>query len=261
MNRINIGPRAIDQRQLEALRRHAPSKNDVLDNLDLLNEEIEESVPADLILQGEPVAEPEVAQPVRPVVRQVAPVKTQTIEARKQEGANMDFLDKEAAEAERKLAVKRRAEAAAAAEEQPQPQEPKLSPEEQRKAMLMDMLSRIPGAPTEQKIEALKAQHGKNNVHVLALGDDDIYFFTQLTRGTWKKIQSTVSKTAAADPNKDAEDYMRELVLRSCTLWPTLSVEFFYTSKAGVIDTLYEMIMLHSGFLSPQQAMMLTTQL
>ena len=62
----------------------------------------------------------------------------------------------------------------------------------------------------------------------------------------------------------DMSDMMREKVIQSCVLYPppkSLTLEFFYRSRAGVIDSLYDSIMLHSYFLQPQQTMMLTAQL
>ena len=55
---------------------------------------------------------------------------------------------------------------------------------------------------------------------------------------------------------------LKEKVVQNCVLWPKpLPVEFFYNSRAGIVDGLYEAIMIQSGFLSPQQLMLLTTQL
>ena len=94
----------------------------------------------------------------------------------------------------------------------------------------------------------------------MALSEDDIYIFTHLKRGQWQKIQEIIAKAAEVG-NADAEDKLKEKVIQHCVLWPSLTLEFFYNSKAGVIDSLYQVILLNSFFLTPQQAMLLTTQL
>jgi hypothetical protein len=95
----------------------------------------------------------------------------------------------------------------------------------------------------------------------MAFGEGDVYIFTHLKRGQWKKIQELMQK-AQAQGQIDVEDMLKEKTVIYCTLWPTpLPIEFFYNSKAGVVDSLYQVILLNSYFLSPQQAMMLTTQL
>ena len=62
---------------------------------------------------------------------------------------------------------------------------------------------------------------------------------------------------------RDPEELLREKVIQMTVKWPRgiSSPEFLYNSRAGVVPTLYQTILLHSYFLSPQQAMMLTAQL
>ena len=60
---------------------------------------------------------------------------------------------------------------------------------------------------------------------------------------------------------KQLEEKLKEKVTVSCILYPKLSQNWIDNCKAGIIDSLYQMILLNSGFLTPQQAMLLTTQL
>jgi len=129
------------------------------------------------------------------------------------------------------------------------------------RSQIMDLLKSTPGSPDEAQINAWKAQYGENGVHVMALGEGDVYIFTHLRRGQWQKIQEITAKAQQAG-NKNVEDDLKERVIQYSVLWPhPLPAEFIYNSRAGVVDSLYEMILLNSYFLSPQQAIMLTTQL
>ena len=130
------------------------------------------------------------------------------------------------------------------------------------KDQVLDLLKNSANAPSNQQIAAWKAKHGKNSVYAIGMGEGDVYVFTHLKRGQWKKIQEIITKMAKADESFDAQDEMKKKVVQYCTLFPgPLPLEFFYNSRAGVLDALYEAILLNSYFLSPQQTMMLTTQL
>jgi hypothetical protein len=139
--------------------------------------------------------------------------------------------------------------------------QPQADGEDIMRSQIMELLRNTPGAPSEQQIAKWKREYGSNGVHVMAFGEGDVYIFSHLKRGQWMKIQELMSK-AQQQGATDVEDTLKEKVISYCTLWPKpLSVEFFYNSKAGVVDSLYQVILLNSYFLSPQQAMMLTTQL
>ncbi len=129
------------------------------------------------------------------------------------------------------------------------------------RSQILELLQNAEDAPTDAQINNWKAQHGPNAVHVMALGEGDVYIFTHLKRGQWKKIQEMMTKLQETGGNPDIEDSMKEKVIQHCMLWPKLPVEFYYNSRAGVVDSIYQVILLNSYFLSPQQAMLLTTQL
>lgn len=140
-------------------------------------------------------------------------------------------------------------------------QEEVINNEGSMKDQIMQLLKETPGAPTEAQIEKLKMKYGENGVHVMAFGKGDVYIYTHLRRGQWKKIQEIMVKVQETQ-NQDAEDALKEKVLQHCVIWPpNLPLEFFYNSRAGIVDSLYQVILLNSYFLSPQQAMLLTTQL
>lgn len=184
--------------------------------------------------------------------------------------ANDEFLDAER-ELERQLEEARAARlkreeaaAAAAAEAAAQAQEPEeeVDYETQRVAAIKDLLSNIPGAPDEAGIQRLKQATG-NSLYVTAFGENEAYLFTHLKRGQFQKIQEVVGELAQADGfTQNPEDAMKEKVLQHCVVWPRpLTVEFFVNSRAGIVDSLYQNIMLHSYFLTPQQSLLITAQL
>jgi predicted nucleic acid-binding Zn-ribbon protein len=238
MSKLGLNPR-----QIEALKKASVNPNDILDNLDSLNNEI-------ATLNGEQPSVPE----------------------KKEEVMSDDFglpdpavLAAENARLEREIAEKRAreaAEAAEAAEAEEEIEEP-VDPREAMQNQIRSILANAEGAPSPQQIEALKERYKK--VHVIALSEDDVFVFTFLRRGVWKQIQQWVEKEAQAGEGSAirAEETLRQKVLQNTVLYPkgVGSPEFAYNSHAGLLDTLYEVVMFNSYFLNTQQAMALTVEL
>jgi hypothetical protein len=254
-NQIAVGGN-LTSAQIKALSKVSVDANSVLDNLEALNEEISES--GYEVTRDEPRApQVKVAKVTNePVVKSSATFKSKLnkgnqpqpqvnkVQVKPQpKEAEMDF-DQELQAAEEEL---NKAEATAA-------------PETMRE-QIIELLKNTKGAPSANQIAKWKMEYGEKGVHVMAFGEGDVYIFTHLKRGQWKKIQELMQK-AQATGQVDVEDMLKEKTISYCTLWPNpLPLEFFYNSKAGVVDSLYQVILLNSYFLSPQQAMMLTTQL
>jgi len=132
----------------------------------------------------------------------------------------------------------------------------------QMKDQILELLENDPNAPSEEAINAWKSKYGKNGVHVMAFGEDDIYIYHHLTRGEWKKIKDIMGRLKdSGSDSEEVEEKLKEKVVLYCTLYPSVDQEWLEYCKAGVLDSLYQMILLNSGFLTPQQAMLLTTQL
>ena len=244
------GPEGVlNNAQIRALQRNAPTANDILENEEYLNElskEIQNSYD-----QAEAIEKASADRSLPPVLKtaakEVAPVST---------------FDPDA-ELEAELARLADAPSPAPAPE-PEPElEDELDPEEARKGQIMEILRGCVDAPSEAQIEAWKTQYGKNGVNATAFGEGEAYVFTYLRRSSWQKINEVVAKAAEKQvlQSGSADIELKQKVLQHCVLYPRLTVEFFYNSRAGVLDTLFEIIMLHSYFLNAQQAMMLTTQL
>lgn len=132
----------------------------------------------------------------------------------------------------------------------------------QMKDQILELLKNDANAPSEETVNAWKSKYGKNGVHVMAFGEDDIYIYHHLTRGEWKKIKDIMGRLKdSGNDNDEVEEKLKEKVVLYCTLYPSVDEQWLEYCKAGVLDSLYQMILLNSGFLTPQQAMLLTTQL
>lgn len=126
---------------------------------------------------------------------------------------------------------------------------------------ILDMLATDPNSPSLEEIEGWKDQYGQNGLHVMSFGDSDNYIYHHLTRGEWKKIKDVMKRLRDSENAEELEEKLKEKVVCNCIVWPVADSEWLDNSKAGVVDSLYQMILLNSGFLTPQQAMLLTTQL
>ena len=144
--------------------------------------------------------------------------------------------------------------------EKPEPVTVENVPE--MKDQILDLLKSDPNAPSQEEVNAWKEKYGKNGVHVMAFGEDDIYIYHHLTRGEWKKIKDIMNRLKDSGKDGDeVEEKLKEKVVLYCVLYPSVDEKWLEYFKAGVLDSLYQMILLNSGFLTPQQAMLLTTQL
>lgn len=130
------------------------------------------------------------------------------------------------------------------------------------KDQILQILKNLENAPSEEMINAWKEKYGKSGVHVMAFGEDDVYIYHHLTRGEWRKIKEIMNKLKESSDDADLiEEKLKEKVVLYCVLFPSVNEQWLDNCKAGVLDSLYQMILLNSGFLTPQQAMLLTTQL
>lgn len=141
-------------------------------------------------------------------------------------------------------------------EEAPRAQEPFVV-----KDQIMELLAQEPDAPSYETIQAWKERYGKTGIHVMAFGEGEVYVYHHLTRGEWKKIKELMNKLKESSDAEEVEEKLKEKVVLYCVLYPSLNSNWLEYCKAGVLDSLYQMILLNSGFLTPQQAMLLTTQL
>jgi len=274
----------VSQEQVEALDGISIGTDDILDNMELLNEELSETYAleesAEVVAQTLPQttaptppprnkARKQIKTATQRVPRSVSRVgsdeaRAEIIEEKKrstmpvQETVTHDSLDAELAALEQQLTTLKGTQPVAT-----DTSAEGLDVGDGMREQIMELLGNTEGAPTEAQIAKWKIEYGENGVHVLALGEGDVYIFTHLKRGQWKKIQEVIAKMQeAGSAGTDLEDTLKEKVVQHSVLWPRpLTLEFFYNSRAGVMDSLYQVILLNSYFLTPQQAMLLTTSL
>lgn len=240
----------LDENQVEALGSITPTADEILANMSDYNAEIEETYGSSEEDESVVQEMPEIKKPKASGKRRKSRKNSNREQSASTHGKQTMEMDLD----EELKALDKQIKEPALAEEPTQ-----LGGD--MRSQILDLLKSTGDAPTEAQINQWKAQYGTNGVHVMALGEGDVYIFTHLKRGQWKKIQEMMAKIQEGGASPDVEDQLKEKVISYCCLWPKLGVEFFYNSRAGVADSLYQVILLNSYFLSPQQAMLLTTQL
>lgn len=135
------------------------------------------------------------------------------------------------------------------------------APQTDLKDQILELLEGEENPPSLDLINSWKESYGKNGIHVMAFGEGDVYIYHHLTRGEWKKIKEIMNKMKESQNQDEVEEKLKEKVVLYCVLWPSLDERWLEYCKAGILDSLYQMILLNSGFLTPQQSMLLTTQL
>jgi hypothetical protein len=259
---------ALTKRQIEALKSVSVDVNHIVadeNGFRGLNEEIEETynqneatqlAKKDPTLKNVTVNSPKAPEtPVanKPVPRQIKtnarPVKTNSASEAPMQLPNLDD------ELDATLASVRK-NAAPPTTAAPEP----VAEETSFKSQIEELLSRIPGAPTMAQIESYKKSSG--GVYATAFSEKDIFLYTFLKRSQWNKIREIIDTKVETIQGTDPQRELKEKVVKACVLWPDIRKdEFVYSAPAGLIDTLFELIMLHSYFLSTQQAMQLTVSL
>lgn len=119
------------------------------------------------------------------------------------------------------------------------------------KLSAIDMLvQNFPNGPTKPRLEAWKREHGTIEAYVP--DDNTLFILRPLKRIEYSKIRADLARVE--DPNVvDAQ--LNERVVSACTLYPPLGPEFFSMSPAGLVPTLFGMVMEASSFVSPEKAL------
>lgn len=235
-NKIKLNPTISNDAALTAETKRALTNairpESIFEHLDKLNEEIEETYQEELNT-------PEVTKIKTPVV----PVK-RVLNKKQEPKQQLNRIEKKM-DLEKELdQIVEKAEIPAE----------KVSDKDQ----VLELLSKLPDAPSIKLINNWRAEHGE--LHVTVFSDKEIYVYSHLTRAMWAKVQDTVQKLQSVK-NTVGEEELRETVVKHCMKWPALTTEWKYTSRAGVVDALYQAIMLHSYFLTPQQVMAITVEI
>ena len=115
-----------------------------------------------------------------------------------------------------------------------------------------DALRDIPGAPSEAQIEAWKADHG--SVYAFPFDTKEIYVWRAIRRREYQVLKTNKALL------EDEEKFQEHIVLRS-VLWPVLDSVSLNLTRAGLVQTLYGVIMQGSYFLHPDFAVQLIEEL
>lgn len=129
-----------------------------------------------------------------------------------------------------------------------------LGPMDPIDALLMD----FPDAPSREVIEQWKAQ---SSVHAFVPNQNECYLFRPLRRLDYTRIAQEMNRlreqqSAQEDPTM-VENQTHEKVVGSCLLYPRnlMTPERLSFCPAGLFQTLFELIMRHSHFVSPEAAL------
>jgi len=153
-----------------------------------------------------------------------------------------------------KCACTARAEAAAKAKaaEAEAPQEEVPAEEQVPQFNLRDALAGVPGSPAPEQLDAWKKQF--RTVYVLPLSPTEVYIWRYLTRAEWMSL-------IAQEEIATSEVRLQEAVVNRALLWPKLDPIQMQASRAGLVSTLFGVIMKGSWFLEPEIAISLVQEL
>lgn len=256
---VLFGPQ-LDERTKEAISRGCPSGDDIIRSLpqSAFIPAVEEVKVVDKVVKprinkrAERIKRKKALAKKKAVIQEIA--KPTIIETIIEESKKMSLdndLDSILEEAQPK-----------AQEETPEPERvTQADSSDNMRQQILGMLANDENAPSLEEIESWKDKYGKNGIHVMSFGDNDNYIYHHLTRGEWKKIKEVMKRLRDSENAEELEEKLKEKVVCGCVVWPEADEKWLESSKAGIIDSLYQMILLNSGFLTPQQAMLLTTQL
>lgn len=132
-------------------------------------------------------------------------------------------------------------------------EEKEVSQEEQQQQVVTGALFKHPDSPSQEMIDQWKATHGE--VFATGFSDDELFVFRPVFRQEWLALQENSQQQEGM-----TQALFEEAVCGLCVLWRSNKAEWAQT-KGGTVSSLYEMILQHSNFVSPQAAAMLVVRL
>lgn len=123
--------------------------------------------------------------------------------------------------------------------------------EEQKEPDIASFLSKFPGSPNTDQIEAWKQKFGE--ILCSAFTEEEIFIWRPLSRQEYLAIQNEAMQ--ARQEGIQVEEAEMELrVVSTCILWSSEPGTKSLDTKGGSISTLNEQIMLNSNFMPPAMA-------
>jgi hypothetical protein len=115
-----------------------------------------------------------------------------------------------------------------------------------------DALRAIPGAPSEEQIQAWKNEFGK--IYTFPFDTTEIYIWRPVFYREWQMFKSEEALV------KEEAKFQEQVVAR-VVLWPKIGPVELNISRAGLVPTLFNVIMQGSYFLHPDFAITLVEEL
>lgn len=119
------------------------------------------------------------------------------------------------------------------------------------------MAKQFPDAPPRRMVEGWKELYG--DVYAFVPDPNTLFLLRPLRRIEHKNIAKEIRIFAEGPTGRDdpaqVEEMMHEKVVGLCLLYPGASPNFLTMSKAGLMPTLFNLVMEHSKFLSQQRAL------
>jgi hypothetical protein len=115
-----------------------------------------------------------------------------------------------------------------------------------------DALRAIPGAPEQEQINAWKQEWGK--IYTFPFDSTEIYIWRPMRRREWQMLQANEALV------KEEAKFQEQVVMRS-VLYPQIGPVELNLSRAGLVQTLFSVIMQGSYFLHPDFAITLVEEL
>ena len=151
--------------------------------------------------------------------------------------------------------------AAQQAAEAAQQQEQAQSPEEALKIDILKVLATNPQRPSDEQISQWKKKFGDESITVTAFDKQNVFVYSYITLADWEAINAFAEKARGTSVASQLERTLKEKIVRKALLWPQVNEKFFKEARAGLLDALYNGVMLQSYMLQPQQVLMLSTKL
>jgi hypothetical protein len=115
-----------------------------------------------------------------------------------------------------------------------------------------DALRAIPGAPSQEQIDVWKQEFGA--IYTFPFDTKEIYIWRPMRRREWQMLQSNEALV------KEENKFQEQVVVRAI-LWPKMGPVELNLSRAGLVQTMFSVIMQGSYFLHPDFAISLVEEL
>jgi hypothetical protein len=124
--------------------------------------------------------------------------------------------------------------------------------QEETPATPKDMMEKIPGAPSQQQIDLWKKSYGA--VYLSPFEQSEMYVWRPIRYGELQKIKQ--NQHLAAN-----EEKFQEYIVHHAVLWPNIDPTYMQITRAGMVPTLFSVIMNGSHFLPVEYALNLVQEL